>query len=166
MVRVKARKSVHPNQGKYNPRSVGNIIHFVSKRLKGPALTSNGRVRREYRDLSDQIAHALMRDARAGKYEAIRMLIECSEGQVLRQRTVNLYIHRVFTVIEKFVDDPDILFEIGKELNLLKHRIGPGANGKYPNPTYKHPDDLHADAHNDPKFQNLFKYAGLNPDTL
>lgn len=135
-----------------NPDHSASIRKLLQARLAGPPLTFNKRIKREYQSLADQIASTLMRDARRGKFVALRMLIESTEEQFLRASTVCGYVDRIYGIICAYVRDKSVLQKIGAELLLLKAGAGiKSTRTRRPPVVYTGPEQLSAKYHPDPE---------------
>lgn len=155
MPRVKKRKplpfKVHEGQPKARRLLFKDLI--AARLGEARPLTHNGRIKQEFRSAADEICHHLMEDARAGKLQAIKLLVECTEGAIIRQDTVNYIIERIYNAITQFVSDEETLFKIGHALFKLKHTVGPNSPSRYRNPTYSSPSQLDSSYHAEPKIQ-------------
>lgn len=117
----------HPQTGKSptkNNRS--SLRHLIQARLNGPPIVDpvvyhNQRIKPQFKNLADQIAAALLDDARRGKPEALRVLIEYSEGTVMRLSALHHVIDKVFQAVESAPHiTEETLYHVGKALYKLK----------------------------------------------
>lgn len=105
------------------------LKQFITERLgQAEPLTKNGRIKVEFRTAADEICYRLMQDARRGNFQAIKLLVECTEGRIIHQDAMNHIVDRVYDAVSTIVKDEEQLFEIGKAFHKIKHTYQTGCH--------------------------------------
>lgn len=100
-----------------------NILQLLRERLHGKSLfTHNGRIKSEFKTLADEVAYTLIEEARNGNKSAITLIIQATEGDFLTTAALSKIIFDIFNIIERYVKDEDVLYNVGSNLYRLKHR--------------------------------------------
>lgn len=123
-----------------------SLHKFLRQRLALSPLDRRGRLKDS--TLADEVAARILEDARKGRIEAVRLLIEASESHIVRQKFVNFVIDRIYLIITKHIPDPTspILNDIAHDLYALKHRVG---NHGPKDHIYTDPSELRYEFHED-----------------
>lgn len=119
-----------------------NLRKLIAARLNGPPIIDpvkplSGRIQPQYQNLADQIAAALLDAAREGSPDALRVLVEYSEGTVMRLSALHYLVDRIYQVVSEVPGvDESILYHVGKSLHKLKEYSQNHNSGRAQPPPY------------------------------
>jgi hypothetical protein len=94
------------------PPGSGSIVAWLKKRLQGPALKRPDK----FVSLAQELADVIVRQAKRANYNFVQLLIDRAESRQLTEEEMMDHTEKVYNVVCKYVDDPEVRKNIARDL--------------------------------------------------
>jgi hypothetical protein len=94
------------------PPGSGSIVAWLKKRLDGPAIKRPDK----FISLAQELADVIVRQAKKANYNFVQLLIDRAESRQLTEEEMMRHTEKIFNVVCKYVDDPEIRKNIARDL--------------------------------------------------